>query len=79
MSPTVMRSGPYRLFFFSNETGEPRHVHVQRERMLAKFWLDPIGLARSTGFSPRELRRIESLVADNAAALREAWDEHFAD
>lgn len=74
-----MRSGPYRLFFFSNETGEPRHVHVQRERMLAKFWLDPIGLARSTGFSPRELRRIESLVADNAAALREAWDEHFAD
>ncbi len=79
MSPTVMRSGPYRLFFFSNEGTEPPHIHVQRERMLAKFWLTPVGLARSTGFSPRELRRIQSLVVENAAALQEAWDEHFAD
>ena len=37
MSPTVLRSGPYRLFFFSNEAGEPPHVHVQRERMLSNF------------------------------------------
>lgn len=79
MSPTVLRSGPYRLFFFSNEGTEPPHVHVQREQMLAKFWLNPVGLARSTGFSPRELRRIQSLVVENAAALQEAWDEHFAD
>jgi hypothetical protein len=79
MSPTVMRSGPYRLFFFSNEGTELPHVHVQRERMLAKFWLNPVGLARSTGFSPRELRRIQSLVVENAAALQEAWDEHFTD
>jgi len=53
--------------------------HVQRERMLAKFWLNPVGLARSTGFSPRELRRIQALVAENAAAIQEAWNEHFAD
>jgi hypothetical protein len=74
-----MRSGPYRLFFFSNEGTEPPHVHVQRDRMLAKFWLKPVSLARSTGFSPQELRRIQSLVVENAAALQEAWDEHFAD
>jgi hypothetical protein len=43
------------LFFFSNEAGEPPRVHVQRERMLAQFWLEPVGLARSTGFSPPEL------------------------
>jgi hypothetical protein len=47
--------------------------------MLAKFWLKPVSLARSTGFSPQELRRIQSLVVENAAALQEAWDEHFAD
>ncbi|MEZ5066255.1 MAG: DUF4160 domain-containing protein [bacterium] len=78
MSPTVLRSGPYRFFFFSNELGEPAHVHVQRERMLAKFWLRPLRLARSTGFSPRELRRIEGIVAENLTAIQEAWDEYFS-
>ncbi len=79
MSPTVLRSGPYRLFFFSNEAMEPAHIHVQREQMLAKFWLNPISLARSTGFSPRELRRIQGIVAANAAFLQEAWNEYFSD
>ncbi len=37
--PTVLRIGAYRFFFYSNESGEPRHIHIQRERMLAKFWL----------------------------------------
>ena len=26
--PTVLRVGPYRLFFFSADRDEPRHVHV---------------------------------------------------
>ena len=79
MSPTVMRSGPYRLFFFSNEAGEPPHVHIQRERMLAKFWLEPVSLARSTGFAPAELRRIQAVVTENTRALLEAWNEYFTD
>jgi len=79
MSPTVLRSGPYRFFFFSNEGGEPPHVHVQREEMLAKFWLGPARLTRSTGFAPRELRRIEAIVTEHEGTLREAWNEFFAD
>ncbi len=74
-----MRSGPYRFFFLSSEAGEPPHVHVQRERMLATFWLNTVGLARSTGFSPRELRGIQSVVAENEAALQEAWNDYSAD
>ncbi len=27
--PTVLRWGPYRAFFYSNERGEPAHVHVR--------------------------------------------------
>ena len=77
MSSSVRRSGPYRLFFFSNEAGEPPHVHVQRERMLAKFWLEPVGLARSTGFSPPELRRIQTIVIENMNAILEGWNEYF--
>jgi len=37
--PTILRDGPYRFFFFSNEGFEPPHVHVQRDRAIAKFWL----------------------------------------
>jgi len=79
MSPTVLRSGPYRFFFFSNEGMEPAHIHVHREKMLAKFWLRPVGIARSTGFSPRELRSIQSIVIANHQNLMEAWDDFFAD
>jgi Domain of unknown function (DUF4160) len=45
--PTVLRSGPYRLFFYSGDRDEPRHVHVEREANLAKLWLDPVRLAES--------------------------------
>jgi len=79
MSPTVLRSGPYRFFFFSNEGTEPAHIHVQPEKMLAKFWLRPEGIARSTGFSARELRSIQSIVIANQQTLMEAWDDFFAD
>lgn len=42
--PTVLRIGPYRLFFVSLDYNEPPHVHVRRENMAAKFWLDPVEL-----------------------------------
>jgi len=59
--PTVLRISPFRFFFYSNENGEPAHIHIQRERMLAKFWLQPVALASSTRFLPKELRQLESL------------------
>ncbi len=75
--PTILRIGPYRFYFYSNEQGEPAHIHIQRERMLAKFWLKPVMLASSTRFSPQELRKLESLVTEHNNALMEAWNEYF--
>lgn len=77
--PTVLRSGPYRLFFYSGDRDEPRHVHVERDSNLAKFWLDPVRLAESGGFGRAEIRRVETLVRDNVVRLRRAWDEYFAE
>ena len=77
MSPTVLRVGPYRFFFFSNEGSEPPHIHVQRDRRLAKFWLAPGRLARSSNLASHELADIEALVRDNQSALLEAWHEFF--
>ena len=76
--PTILRIGPYRFFFYSNERGEPPHIHVQRERFLAKFWLSPVALAGSKRFSSHELRTIQKYVDENREILLEAWNEHIS-
>lgn len=76
--PTVLRIGPYRFFFYSNENNEPAHIHVQRERALAKFWLKPVALASSAGFPAQELTKLSRLVQENAATFTEAWNEFFS-
>lgn len=77
--PTVLRDGPYRFFFFAGDRTEPAHVHVERERNRAKFWLDPVRLQESGGFSRNEITRIAALVEANRGILLEAWDEFFND
>ncbi len=75
--PTVLREGPYRFFFVSLDAPEPPHVHVRRERMVAKFWLDPVVLERQGGFRAHELAEIGRLVRQHREALLEAWNEFF--
>lgn len=75
--PTVLRSGPYRLYFYSHEPNEPPHVHIDRDDATCKFWIEPVALARNLGFSAKELRDIERLVIDNQQGLLEAWHEYF--
>lgn len=73
--PTTLRIGPYRFFFYSYDCGEPRHMHVDREKMSAKFWLDPdAALTENYGFNRKELRDIERIVRDNLEILRNEWD-----
>jgi hypothetical protein len=76
--PTVLRIGAYRFYFYSNEKGEPPHIHVQRERFLAKFWLDPVALAGSKRFASHELRTMQTYVEENREKLLEAWYEHIS-
>ena len=75
--PTVLRVGPYRLFFYSADRDEPPHVHIEREEGKAKFWLEPVRLEKSSGFSRAELGRIERLVAEDAVFLLRSWHEYF--
>ncbi len=76
--PTILKIGPYRFFFYSNERGEPPHIHVQRERFLAKFWLNPVALAGSKRFASHELRTIQKHVDENREIFLEAWNEHIS-
>ncbi len=56
--PTVLRWGPYRAFFYSNEGGEPPHVHVRAGDAEAKFWLHDLSVAVNAGFPAREIGAI---------------------
>jgi hypothetical protein len=75
--PTVLRTGPYRFYFYSHEPNEPRHIHVDRDDLSAKFWLDPVALAVNFGFTAVELRRVQLLIEANQAAFIEAWNGRF--
>ncbi|NQU63706.1 MAG: DUF4160 domain-containing protein [SAR324 cluster bacterium] len=75
--PTVRRiSGPYRFFFYSFDCYEPMHVHAQRDRAVCKFWLNPLVLSKSNGFSPKDLNAIRKTIQSNMTIIMEAWYEH---
>ncbi len=75
--PTVFQSGPYSFVFFSSDRGEPPHIHVKRDRQIAKFWIDPVLLAKNRGFPEHELNTIERLVVDHRQRILEAWHDYF--
>jgi hypothetical protein len=50
---------------------------VERDTHRAKFWLDPVRLARSGGFGAAELRELERLVLEHAQLLLGKWNEYF--
>ena len=77
--PSVLRSGPYRFYFFRHENNEPAHIHVDRDALSAKFWLNPISLAPNIGFNDRELLKIRDIVVQHKEEFLRAWHEHFAD
>ena len=76
--PTVLRAGSYRFFFYAGDRDEPPHVHVERDEKVAKFWLDPVRLQNSGGFSRFEIGELYRLVVKNRENLQRAWDEYFS-
>ena len=81
--PTVLRQGPYRFFFYSSDGDEPRHVHVERDECVAKFWLEPIRLQGRGGFRKAEISRIIEVIEEHreelVEELVEEWNEYFGD
>jgi len=75
--PTILRTGPYRFFLYAGDRDEPPHIHIEREDRIAKFWLDPVRLQSSGGFSRPEILRLRKLVDTHQSELLEAWNEYF--
>jgi hypothetical protein len=77
--PTILRVAGYRFFFFSNESREPAHIHVEQAERYAKFWLNPVSLAANYGFRSGELADLHRLVEQNVTLFAEKWNEYFSD
>jgi hypothetical protein len=74
--PTVLRIGPYRFHFYSDEFNEPPHIHVETADGECKFWLDPVKLAVNRNLAPKVVRIIEKLVFENEDFLFTKFQEY---
>jgi len=72
--PVVLRVKGYKFWFYEADLDEPPHVHIGGEGKEAKFWLDPVKVARTGRFKPVELREIEHIINDNHDFLLSAWE-----
>jgi len=74
--PTILRWKGYKFFFFSLEEDRP-HIHVTKQNGQAKVWLDNFTVAKSQGFSQKDLNVIQRKVEAEYAAFLERWNDYF--
>lgn len=75
--PKVLYIKGYRFFFFSREFNEPIHIHIEKNDKYAKFWIDPIALAKNVRFHTNELKEIRLIIEKNKLKIKEKWNEYF--
>ena len=75
--PTVLNDGGFRFFFYSRETGEPPHIHVEQGDRVANYWLEPVELASSKRFRGHELTQVRRLVEVHREMFLRGWHEHL--
>lgn len=82
--PKVLQFGPYVLYFWVGENGEPIHIHVAVKRPTehaTKIWLTSSGgclLAHNRSKIPsKDLADILELVSLNHAYICKKWQEVF--
>jgi len=49
------------------------HIHVIREKNEAKFWLEPVSLAKNQGMSSVELQTALKLITENREFIVNEW------
>jgi len=73
----------YTFFFWSNENGEPPHIHVCKGAPTAsatKFWItrDGIRLEHNQSQIPaKDLKKISRYILSNRAEILSSWFSYF--
>ena len=79
--PTIFHERGFRFFFYSNEGSprEPVHIHVEKDDLEAKFWLNPeVRVAYNGGYDRRTMRDLLWMVTANRDRIERAWNEFFS-
>jgi len=75
--PVILRVKGYRFWFYQADLEEPPHVHVGKQGREAKFWLQPIAVARAGRFREQELREAEGILIQHLDVVLEAWQREL--
>jgi len=73
--PVVLRIKGYRFWFYQTDLTEPPHVHVGKSGNEAKYWINPIALARVRGFQEHELNEIERILVQYRDEMLAFWQK----
>ena len=73
--PVVLRIKGYKFWFYQADLDEPPHVHIGKGGKEAKYWIDPISVARSGRFRDHELNQVEKILAKYCDRILAAWQE----
>lgn len=65
--PTALRWKGYRFYFYSGDSHEPPHIHVDHAGRTAKVWLSTLEVAYNDGYSARDLAAVLDVVDQNRA------------
>ena len=77
--PTVLRKDGFRFYFYSNESNELKHIHVQKGDAEGKIWLEPsIEVEYMYGFTKGELKEIAIISFEYSELFKTKWDEYFS-
>ena len=82
--PSLFSVGGYRFFFWSNEEGEPIHIHVGKGNPspnATKLWLTKAGgcvVAHNHGQIPeKDLRQLTRIAAAQFTMICNTWKVYF--
>ena len=74
--PTILLTKGYRFFFYINDHTPP-HIHIEKNRSTAKFFLKNAELAKSKRFNAKELSEIRNIIMENLELFKTKCDERF--
>ena len=79
--PTIIFVRGWRVFFYSNESSEPVHVHAEKGDAECKMWLRTdiydVEEAWAHNLTPRLRREIRRIVFDHFDLIVDEWKRHF--
>jgi hypothetical protein len=75
--PTLLIWHGYKFRSYALDRDEPPHVHVVKDGMSLKVWLESVVVARNIGYNNREVERLMAVIVEHREEWTEAWNDFF--